>query len=187
MLADEQVMHKVKDGKVEMLAVLFERYQVRLFNFFLRLTGDRGSSEDMVQDVFFRILKYRRSYRRDCKFTTWMYQIARNVNIDNLKKYQNEVPLDEQWEEDTAPTLAPEEQISVEQDRLFLNKALTTLALKKREVLVLSRFQDMKYKEIAQLLGCSIDNVKVLVHRGIKDLRESYLNLKGGTAWAVKK
>lgn len=180
--ADEQVMENVKDGRVEMLAILFEKYHVRLYNFFLRLTGDKGGSEDLVQDVFFRILKYRTSYRGECKFTTWMYQIARNANIDYLKKYKKDIPIEEQWDEEASPELQPEEKASAEQDEVFLHKALSKLPWKKREVLVLSRFQDMKYKDIAQLLDCSIESVKILVHRAIKDLRKTYLAMKGGTA-----
>lgn len=180
--ADERVMINVKEGKVEMLAILFEKYHVKLYNFFLRLTGNKGSSEDMTQDVFFRILKYRSSYRGECKFTTWMYRIARNVNIDYMKKYKKDIPLEEQWEEEAAPDIQPEEKAAAEQDQVFLHKALAKLAWKKREVLVLSRFQDMKYKEIAQLLDCSIESVKILVHRAIKDLRKAYIGLKGGTA-----
>jgi len=180
--ADEQVMEKVKAGKVEMLAILFEKYNVKLYNFFLRLNGDRGGSEDLVQDVFFRILKYRGSFRGDCKFSTWMYRIARNVNVDYMKKNKKDVPLEEQWDEEAASGLRPEEKVRADQDRLFLRKAMAKLTWKKREVLVLSRFQEMKYKEIAQLLDCSIESVKIEVHRAIKDLRKAYLSLKGGTA-----
>lgn len=67
---DEQVMAQVRDGRVEMLAILFERHHVRLFNFFLRLTASRSASEDLVQEVFLRMLKYRHTYRGDSKFST---------------------------------------------------------------------------------------------------------------------
>ena len=90
MISDNQLMEDVKTGKVEKLAVLFEKYHVQLFNFFLRLTGNRGVSEDLVQDVFMRILKYRKTYRGQSKFTVWMYQIARNAHIDHLRKKKGE-------------------------------------------------------------------------------------------------
>ena len=67
-----------------------------------------------------------------------------------------------------------------EQDMVFLHKALSQLTPTKKEILVLSRFQGMKYQEISQLLGCSLSTVKVQVHRAIKDLRKTYLSLKGG-------
>ena len=91
MISDNQMMEDVKTGKVEKLAVLFEKYHVQLFNFFLRLTGNRGVSEDLVQDVFMRILKYRKTYRGQSKFTVWMYQIARNAHIDHLRKKKGEL------------------------------------------------------------------------------------------------
>lgn len=180
MQTDEQLMLQVKQGKIEMLAILFEKYNIKLYTFFLRLTGDKGSSEDMTQDVFFRILKYRSSYRGEHKFTTWMYSIARNVNIDRSKK-REDYPLEEKWTQEPASIPAPEEQMAIEQDHLLLDRALACLPLRKREVLVLSRYQGMKYKEIARLLDTSLENVKVLAHRAIKELQDSYLGLKGET------
>jgi RNA polymerase sigma-70 factor (ECF subfamily) len=78
-------MEDVRDGRVEKLAVLFERHQVVLYNFFLRLTGNRSASEDLVQDVFMRILKYRAGYQGRDRFAVWMFRIARNAHIDHLR------------------------------------------------------------------------------------------------------
>lgn len=165
-----------------MLAILFERYHVKLYNFFFRLTGDAGLSEDLTQEVFLRILKYRETFRGESKFTTWMYQIGRNVHIDHIRKKRPESPLDDQFHEEAAPEPLPDEAVSKEQDAVFLDKALNLLPAAKKEILVLSRFQGMKYKDISQLLGCSLSTVKVQVHRAIKDLRKTYLELKGGMA-----
>jgi len=181
MQSDEQLMLLVKQGKVEMLAVLFEKYNIKLYNFFLRLTGHTGNSEDMTQEVFFRILKYRSTYRGEHKFSTWMYSIARNINIDRARNNREDIPLEQTRPPEDVDTPAPEEQLSREQDHQLLDRALAGLPLKKREVLVLSRYQGLKYREIANLLGTSLDNVKVLAHRGIKELQESYMSLKGET------
>jgi RNA polymerase sigma-70 factor (ECF subfamily) len=180
-MTDNFLMEEVKQGKVEKLAVLFEKYHVQLFNFFLRLTGNRGVSEDLVQDVFLRILKYRTTYRGQSKFTVWMYQIARNAHIDYLRKTKGELSLDDQWDEvvETEPT--PPDRLEHGQDVKLIQEALARLPLKKREVLVLSRYQDMKYKDIAELLGCQIGTVKAHVHRAIKDLGKIYYELSGGT------
>jgi RNA polymerase sigma factor (sigma-70 family) len=173
-------MEEIRDGRVERLAILFERYHIMLFNFFLRLTGNRSSSEDLVQEVFFRILKYRRTYQGQSKFSVWMYQIARNVHVDFLRKRKIEVPLDEQFQEPVSPETAPVERLSAEIDISLLRKALDRLPLRKKEVLLLSRFQDMRYREIAELLGCDIGSIKSTVHRAIKDLGRIYLELQGG-------
>jgi RNA polymerase sigma factor (sigma-70 family) len=180
-MTDNLIMEEVKQGKVEKLAVLFEKYHVQLFNFFLRLTGNRGASEDLVQDVFLRLLKYRTTYRGQSKFTVWMYQIARNAHIDYLRKSKGELSLDDQWDEvvETEPT--PLDRLERGQDIQLIQEALARLPLKRREVLVLSRYQDMKYKDIAELFGCQIGTVKAHVHRAIKDLGKIYYELSGGT------
>jgi RNA polymerase sigma-70 factor (ECF subfamily) len=177
---DNGLMEQVRDGKVEKMAILFERYHVLLFNFFLRLTGNRSVSEDLVQEVFIRMLKYRHTYQGRNKFTVWMYQIARNAHIDYLRKKKQEFPLDDQWEEATSREPAPSEQLEQANEIAFVRDALAKLSLKKREVLVLSRYQNLKYREIAELFGCQVGYVKTLVHRAIKDLRQHYYELSGG-------
>jgi RNA polymerase sigma-70 factor (ECF subfamily) len=173
-------MAQVQEGRVEMLAVLFERHHIRLYNFFLRLTAERPLSEDLVQEVFMRILKYRGSFRGDSKFSTWMFQIGRNCLIDHLRARRPEVSIDEVWEQEPSPLPLPEERAESEQEADLLARAMERLPLRKREVLLLSRFQGLKYEEIAGLLACSVQSVKVQVHRALKDLRQHYLVLQGG-------
>ena len=179
--SDNRLMEEVKIGNVEKLAILFEKYHVPLFNFFLRLTGNRNISEDLVQEVFMRMLKYRSTYQGRSKFTLWMYQIGRNAHIDYLRKKKDELTLEEQWSDPAALDSSPAEKLEDGQDIQLLRQALAKLPLKKREVLILSRYQDMKYKEIAELLGCHIGTVKAHVHRAIKELGKIYFELKGGT------
>ncbi|MBN2245189.1 MAG: RNA polymerase sigma factor [Candidatus Aminicenantes bacterium] len=181
-LTDTILMAMVRDGKIEKLAVLFERHHVKLYNFFLRLTWNQGVSEDLVQEVFFRILKYRNTYRAESKFTTWLYQIARNTHIDHLRKVKEELPMEEQWVVAVSSESTPEEEVEQDQDIQFIRKALARLPLKKREILLLSRFQDLKYKEIAELMGCQIGTVKATVHRAMKDLSKIYIELSGGVS-----
>jgi len=173
-------MLEVRDGKVERLAILFERYHVALYNFFLRLTANRSISEDLVQDVFFRILRYRHTYRGESKFTIWMYQIARNAHVDYLRKRKEEIPLDEQWIVPLSHEQSPVKNLEQVEEIALLRQALTKLPLKKREVLILSRFQNLKYREIAELLRCNTGTVKAYVHRATKELGKIYFDLYGG-------
>ena len=85
-VSDQMLMISVRDGNMEKLGMLFERHHGRLFNYFLHLTGNRHLSEDLVQEVFVRLLKYRHTFRENSTFTAWMFQIARNVRIDYLRK-----------------------------------------------------------------------------------------------------
>lgn len=166
-------MFHVRNGVGESLGVLFDRYQDPLFNFYCRLTGDRTVSEDLVQDVFYRILKYRQTYRPGTSFRTWMYQIARNARLDSLRKEKVQVPL----EFDITGPQQPD-RVQQEQETALLHKALMQLPEEKREILVLSRFQELKYEEIAQLLGCEVGAVKVRVFRALKELRTAFQELE---------
>ncbi|MGZ4897591.1 MAG: RNA polymerase sigma factor [Candidatus Angelobacter sp.] len=177
-MSDEELMAQVRSGVGEMLGVLFERYHVSLFNFYLKLTGDRPVSEDLVQEVFFRILKYRHSYRPDTPFRAWMYQIARNARVDLLRKRRPET----NWEPEMSPSVDPVDTAQQGQETLLLYGALMRMSQDKREVLVLSRFQELKYEEIAQLLGCEVATVKTRVHRALQELRQIFQQLESGKA-----
>ena len=178
-MSDEELMSEVRSGVGEMLGVLFERYQVPLFNFYLKLTGERTVSEDLVQEVFFRILKYRQSYRQETPFRAWMYKIARNARVDYLRRRKPETS----WEPEMSPAVAPVDTAQQSQETALLHRALMRLPVEKREVLVLSRFQDLKYEEIAQLLDCELGTVKTRVHRALQELREIFHQLESGKAW----
>jgi RNA polymerase sigma-70 factor (ECF subfamily) len=175
-LPDEDLMLQVREGVGEMLAVLFDRYQSPLFNFYCRLTGDRVASEDLVQDVFFRILKYRHSYRPGTPFRAWMYQIARNARQDYHRKHPQALP----FEPEMSPGVVSIDSAEVEQQNAILHRALLTLPEEKREVLLLSRFQELKYDEIARMLDCEVGTVKVRIHRALRELRAAFEKLTSG-------
>ena len=123
------------------------------------------------------MLKYRHTYRGESQFTTWMYRIARNAWIDQHRKRRHEV---QQLNEDNEPVSAdplPLDNLESKQRAAILQKALTHLSVEKREVLVLSRYQNMKYEEIAELMDCTVSTVKVRVHRAIKDLRQIVIKI----------
>ena len=157
-------MLQVRNGEVEMLGVLFDRYQAPLYNFYTKMIQDRGASEDLVQEVFLRILRYRQTYRPGTVFRTWMYQIARNTRLDQVRKTRPEGPF---VSEPIAPA-SRADSAQQHQEAALLQHALMQLPEDKREILVLSRFQELKYDEIARLLGCEVGAVKVRVHRALR-------------------
>lgn len=171
--SDDAVMCQVQDGEVHALGILFDRHQTALLNFFLRNGLPRATSEDLVQDVFVRILKYRATYRPGSKFTTWMYYIARNARLDAAHKRRGEVD----WDDAYTPSFEPGDGAEREQELELLARALQRLAPEKRELLVLSRYQELKHEEIAAVLGVETGTVKVRVHRAINELREQYQRL----------
>jgi RNA polymerase sigma-70 factor (ECF subfamily) len=177
-LPDEELMLQVREGVGEMLAVLFDRYQTPLFNFYCRQIGDRAASEDLVQDVFFRILKYRQSYRPGTPFRAWMYQIARNARLDYARKHPDALP----FEPEMSPAVIPIDSLESQQHSALLQQALGMLPEEKREILLLSRFQELKHEEIAAMLGCEVGAVKVRVHRALRELRKTFESLVGTPA-----
>ena len=176
-MTDNLLMEDVRGGKVEKLAILFERHHVTLFNYFLRLTGNRPISEDLVQEVFTRILKYRTTYRGEDRFAVWMYKIARNAHIDFLRRQKETVPLEDQFEEAQSVDLIPEERVERQQEAALISRALKRLSPKKQEVILLSRFQNLKYREIAELMECPVGTVKGMVHRAVQELGDIYKQL----------
>lgn len=177
---DNELMEDVRDGRVERLAVLFERYQAMLYNFFLRLTGDRAASEDLVQEVFVRVLKYRAGYLGENRFNVWLFQIARNAHIDFLRKRKPALPLDERFAETPGREPRPEAVYEADRDAELVRRALDRLPVQKKEILVLFRFQNLKLREIAELTGVQVGTVKAQVHRALKELSRVYLELQRG-------
>src|SRR5436305_1757749 len=176
---DNLLMLKVRHGDVAKLSVLFERHHRKLYRYFVRLTADRELSDDLVQDVFFRMLKYKHTYGDQSQFTAWMYQIARNAHLDSTQKGRSEIPLQSEEgqyrHEPISLELKPDERITKRQEIAILRQALAALPLEKREVLVLSRYQNLKYEEIAEILHCEVGAVKVRVYRAIKDLGRIFM------------
>jgi len=180
--SDHELMLQVRDGEVGNLGILFEKYNGMLYSFFKRMTGSRQLSEDLVQDVFFRILKYRHTYRDKSQFATWMFKIARHVRFDDLRKRRHEVLVDRDDNQRACQAPIPIESLERGQEIDSLHRALLKLSPEKREVLVLSRFQQLKYEQIGSILGCDVGAVKVRVYRAVRELREIFFNLVGEKA-----
>ncbi|QJW92427.1 RNA polymerase sigma factor [Spirosoma taeanense] len=176
-------MLRVKAGDLDKMGLLFERYHRPLFGFLYHMTGQRDVSEDLVQNVFFRMLKYRHTFTGDGEFRTWMYHLARNVLADHVQK--NKRSAHKYDVADLVETIgggaAADEPIQKEQELAVLNKALSKLSDDNREVLILSRFQELKYEEIARILATTEGAVKVRVHRAMNALKSLYLRIENGS------
>ncbi|SFQ58620.1 RNA polymerase sigma factor [Hymenobacter arizonensis] len=173
-------MLRVKAGDVDRMGLLFERYHRQLFGFLYHMLGRADASEDLVQNVFYRMLKYRHTFTGDGEFRTWMYHLARNVLADYLKKdrhatHHTDVAALADHLGGGSPADAGLEQA---QDVTLLHQALAKLSPDNREVLVLSRFQEMKYAQIAQVLNTTEGAVKVRVHRAMNELKTAYLRIE---------
>lgn len=178
--SDHALMLAVRDGELDALGELFERHQGPLFGFLLKLTGQRPAAEDIAQTVFQRMLKYRHTYRDGGNFTAWMYHLARRCTADHFRRAQtaphaaDPALLHEQPDE--APHAA--HHAASRDDAALLHVALAQLDRDDREVLLLSRFQELSFAEIAAILECSVGAAKVRAHRALRELRDIYLQLQ---------
>lgn len=177
-MTDELIMEAVKNGDLQQATLLFERYHKRIFYFLARMTMDRDLAEDLTQNVFLRIIKYRNSYRDGLRFQSWIYQVARNVFSDHYQSQKNKFSdfVDVEKVSDYMPDANDAEEMD-EKEKL-LHRSMAKLSEEQRELLVLTRFQHMKYEEVATIMDTTVANIKIKVHRAIIKLREHYFELE---------
>lgn len=177
-MTDEMIMEAVKGGELQQATLLFERYHKRIFNFLAKMTMDRDLAEDLTQNVFLRIIKYRTSFREGNRFQSWIYQVARNVFSDHYKAHKNKFSDFVDVEKISDHMADGEESEAQDEKEKLLHQSMAKLTDEQRELLVLTRFQQMKYEEVAAIMDTTVANIKVKVHRAILKLREYYFELE---------
>ena len=184
MIDEKAIMLLVRDGQVDKLALLFERYKVKLYNFFRRLGNTEAHSEDLVQETFMRVLAYRTSFNGDSQFNTWLYSIARNTSVDFHRKHKHADKHDEFDEEhintsaNTYSKSMTDDYCANEQQALF-DKALSAIEPQHREIIVLSRFAQLRYEQIAELVDCNLNTLKSRMTLAMSKLKQTYQQLSG--------
>lgn len=182
--SDHALMLAVRAGEIHALGELFERHHGALYGFLCKHTCDRAAAEDITQVVFQRILKYRHTYRDEGSFTSWMYHLARRCCADHFRRASQAArttdPADLQEQVDERPHAA--QHATRHDDHALLHAALAQLDHDDREVLLLSRFQELSFAEIAGILECSAGAAKVRAHRALRELRSIYLRLQKSPA-----
>ena len=174
-LSDKDLIEQVKTGQIQKMGVLYERYHRDLFAYFFRMTHDSNKAEDLVHNVFFRMIKYCHNFKGDGKFTYWMFSIARNIWIDDHRKrnpLRQSKTLDQIDQQLNLGTDIVNQEIESNERKTILRYALEKLSPEKKEAIVLSRFHDMKYKDIAMMSNCTENTIKSRVKRGIQELQE---------------
>lgn len=165
-LTDEILMSKVANGNLDVLKILFERHHKHVFNFLHKMCGDRMLSEDLTQEVFYKLMKYRSSYNNG-KFVSWLFTIARN----SLNTHFRRVTYTSNDLDGLDKLVAEEEE---KKDFSDLHLAINQLDPSDRELLILNRFQEIKYEELAEIVGSTPGAVKTKVSRALKKLKTIY-------------
>ena len=176
--SDLDLMLRVRDGDAASFEVLLRRYRLPLVSYFCRMVRDRGMAEDLAQEVFLRVYKSRERYQPDARFTTWLYRIATNLALNAIRDRRDEVsgttsddddfPILERFV-DPQPTV---EQQLVKRDReRLIRQAVEGLPENQRAAVILHKYQEVDYRQIAAILSVSESAVKSLLFRAYEALR----------------
>jgi RNA polymerase sigma-70 factor (ECF subfamily) len=189
--SDVQLMLDVKAGDEVSFELLLRKYRSPLVNFLGRMVRDPGMAEELAQEVFLRVYRARKAYAPSAKFTTWMFRIASNLALNAIRDgrhRQMEISMDQPVDigDDQAPAWeVADRRPSVEQELLardraaIVQRAIATLPDKQRAAVLLHKYQELDYDEIARILECSEAALKSLLFRAYETLRVELAPLVG--------
>ena len=184
MLSDAEVMLRVAAGDSEAFDYLVEKFRRPMVSFMYRMTRNQSVAEELAQEVFLRVYRSRQSYAASAKFTTWLYRIATNLAVNHARdtKYErpeNTVNIDEPDTEtgltvDVADRGLNAEQVILRRERLAaIRKHIEALPERQRAAVIMHKYQNMDYKQIAGVLKLSESATKSLLFRAYETLRET--------------
>ena len=184
---DAQLMLRVRDGDTAAFGQLLERHRNPVAGFMYRMVQNQGVAEELAQEVFLRVYRSRATYEPTAKFTTWMFRIATHVALNWLRDNKNQ-KSQESLDEDIAdgvgrqlPDLTPTtEQRMVADSRLEeVRRAIGKLPDKQRAAVLMHKYRELEYSQIARTLECSEGAVKSLLFRAYETLRNRLAHLDG--------
>ncbi len=178
-LSDEKLAEMVQKGDTEKFGVLMERYQPKLFRYGRKFLSDKDNIEDVVQDVFIKTYKNIQSFNTSQRFSPWIYRIAHNTYVNALKKnalsplylFDFDTILSHTVTENDDPIVREREQKEVKE---VVDKVLSKIDPKYREILVLYYIEEFSYKEIAEILQIPIGTVGVRIMRAKEMMKQEY-------------
>jgi RNA polymerase sigma-70 factor (ECF subfamily) len=192
---DEQLMHAYRAGDVRAFELLLARHERPVWNFLRRSVGDPALAEDLLQEVFLRVIKARDDWKGESKFSTWVYAIARNLCVDHARRAVHRAAAsldgpahrDEQRTEtlhDHLPSTARDAEglASDGQVRARIDAAIAALPSDQREVFLMREMMDMPFAEIAAVVGAPEPTVKSRMRYALERLRQALEELRDGAS-----
>ena len=176
---DAELMLRVKDGDGASFAILLGKHRLPVIHFLYRMVQNQAIAEELAQEVFLRVYRSRGSYEATAKFTTWLFRIATHLALNSLRDGKNrrlEEPLDDDSSETPVRQVSDQqpsvEQRMVQQARLDeIRRAVATLPEKQRAAVLMHKYEEMEYSQIAKVLNCSESAIKSLLFRAYETLR----------------
>jgi RNA polymerase sigma-70 factor (ECF subfamily) len=166
-------MARIREGDMEAFRLLVETHQARVIGTISKMLGSDAESEDLAQQVFIRVWKSASRYQPTAKFTTWLFRITRNLVFNELRRKRHIVEHSEEIPE-------PAERVEKEPDRLLLEgelqkaiqEAINELPESQRMAIILRRYEDMSYEDIAKVMETTVPAVKSILFRARAELRD---------------
>jgi len=187
--SDAELMLRVKDGDEASFADLLLRHREPVVNYLYRMVHNPAVAEELAQDVFLRVYRARKSYEPTAKFTTWLYRIATHVALNSLRDGRHakrleplENPAQGRTRELRAPDPTVEDRLVAEGRQQEIRRAIQSLPEKQQVAVILHKYQELDYREIATTLNCSESAVKSLLFRAYETLRVRLAHMVGGQA-----
>ena len=185
-MEDRDIIERVLGGDNDAFSLLVEKYQTKVYNLALRMSGNEDDAFDLAQDSFVRAWRNLGSFQFESSFSTWLFRLTSNICLDFLraKKRRAAVSLTVTDEEDEESQLAvpdpgktPEEAVIAAEDRALLTRALNELPADQRQILTLRAIDDLSYAEIAEILHLQEGTVKSRLSRARTALRNKLLQI----------
>ncbi len=174
-LTDEYIITKAQNGHADSIGLLYERYKRNLFSFFYGNLGNKAMAEDLVQNTFIRVIKYNKNYSGKGSFKSWLFQIARNQMIDEIKKMKKHNSQDIDEGANVISDYSSADDSILKSERMQqLRVALSKLSEEKRNILTLVKIENKKFREVAEIMNMNESTVKSKVFRAIKELQGLY-------------
>jgi len=176
---DAELMLGVRDGDQASFGLLLDKHRSPVIHFLYRMVQNQAVAEELAQEVFLRVYKSRSSYEPTAKFTTWLFRIASHLALNWIRDGRNEkrqASLDEESPDGTAKQV-PDRGRTVEQELVYqvklreVRQAIESLPAKQKAAVMMHKYQEMEYAQIADVLSCSESAVKSLLFRAYESLR----------------
>ena len=176
---DIQLMLNFKEGDVDAFQQLFDGYKKRVINYCYRFSGNHAIAEELAQETFIRVYRGASRYRPKAKFSTWLFKIATNVCLNELRKplYRNKIESidqegDERSEIQDKNRHAADEDLANNETQMMVRNAIKMLPEKQRAAILLRIEEEFSYKEIGKQIGCRENHVRILIHRAREGIKE---------------
>lgn len=183
---DAELMLRVKDGDGISFGVLLEKHRSSVIHFVYRMVQEQAIAEELTQEVFLRVYRSRASYAPTAKFKTWLFRIASHLALNWLRdeKYERGQERLDDVTGDFPGRQISDHRPTVEQELLYrvrvdeIRRAIAALPESQRAALLLHKYEEMEYTQIAKVLGCSVSAVKSLLYRAYETLRARLAHLE---------